>query len=112
MSEASDAHSVRQVSKQTPIGALLHGFVAGAVGVAGLALVQLWHYRRSGGDQRTIDWELSRGVTWATAAAPGQVGRRAVEGIFDLKLPDHWAPLIQHDPLGIRDRLGRPVRAR
>jgi hypothetical protein len=96
VSEASDAHSVRQVSKQTPIGALLHGFVAGAVGVAGLDLVQLWRYRRNGGDQRTVDWELSRGVTWAEAAAPGQVGRRAVEGIFDVKLLDRWAPLVNN----------------
>jgi hypothetical protein len=84
------------MSQPTPIGALLRGFGAGAVGVAGLDLVQLWRYRRGGGDRRTLDWELSRGSTWADAAAPAQVGRRAVEGIFDVELPDRWAPLTNN----------------
>jgi hypothetical protein len=96
MSELSDAHSARRMSKPTPIGALLRGFAAGAVGVAGLDLVQLWHYRRDGGDQPTVDWELSRGLTWADAPAPAQVGRRAVEGIFDVELQDRWAPLTNN----------------
>jgi hypothetical protein len=96
VSEASDAQSVRQVSKQTPIGALLHGFGAGAVGVAGLDLVQLWRYRRDGGDRRTVDWELSRGLTWEEAPAPAQVGRRVAEGIFNVELADRWAPLTNN----------------
>jgi hypothetical protein len=82
------------MSKPSPVGALLGGLGAGAVGVAGLDLVQLWRYRRAGGDQPTVDWELSRGVTWAEAPAPAQVGRRAVEGIFIVELPDRWAPLM------------------
>jgi hypothetical protein len=96
MSEARDAASVRRMSKPTPIGALLNGFVAGAVGVAGLDLLQLWLYRRDGGDRRTVDWELSRGLTWVKAAAPAQVGRRAVEGVFNVELPDRWAPLMNN----------------
>lgn len=83
----------RSMTRPSPIGALLRGVVAGTVGAAALDSVNLWHYRRGGGKARVRDWELSRGLTWADAPAPAQVGRRAVEGVFKVKLPDSLAPV-------------------
>jgi len=83
-------------SRPTPIGALLRGLAAGTVSVAGFDVVNLIHYRRGGGDAGLLDWELSRGLTWANAPAPAQVGRRAVNGIFKIELAEHRAPLVNN----------------
>ncbi len=53
-------------------------------------------YKREGGESGLLDWELSRGVTWETAAAPAQVGRRVVEGMFQTSLPDEVAPTVNN----------------
>jgi hypothetical protein len=76
----------------SPLGALLRGALAGAAGTAAMDLTGFGRYKREGGESGFLDWELSRGVTWETAGAPAQVGRRAVEGMFQTTLPDEVAP--------------------
>ncbi len=109
--DGNDTH--RRARRSTPLGALVRGFAGGAFGVACFDTVQFLHYRLGGGEARAIDWELSRGLTWADAPAPAQVGRRAVEGIFRIELPDRRASLannLVHWGYGIA--WGEPVRAR
>ncbi len=86
--DGNDAH--RRARRSTPLGALVRGF---AGGVACFDTVQFLPYRLGGGDARAVDWELSRGLTWADAPAPAQVGRRDVEGNFRIELPDRRASL-------------------
>lgn len=86
----------RSMARPSPIGALLRGVVAGAVGTAAFDSVNLVHYRCGGGRARVRDWELSRGLTWADAPAPAQIGRRTVEGVFKVELPDSRAPLVNN----------------
>lgn len=55
-----------------------------------------WRYRQGGGESPFADWELSKGLTWQEAPAPAEVGRRVVEGLFTVKLPDESAPLVNN----------------
>ncbi len=55
-----------------------------------------WRYREADGESRFVDWEFSKGVTWESASAPGQVGRRVVEDLFQVKLADADAPLVNN----------------
>ena len=76
----------------TPLGALGRGVLAGAAGTAAMDLLIYRRYRRDGGAQAWAEWEFSAGVeVWDGAAAPGQVGRRLVEGLFQLELAPRWA---------------------
>lgn len=78
------------------------GAIAGAAGTLAMDLVWYRRYRRSGGTDSFLDWEFSTGTdSYENAAAPAQVGKRVVEGLFDTQLkPDtagftnnvvHWA---------------------
>ncbi len=80
----------------TPVGVVTRGFAAGLVGTAAMDLVWFWRYRRSGGQGKLVDWEFSAGVTWETAPAPAQVGKRIVEGLFQVELPEDKAPLTNN----------------
>jgi hypothetical protein len=54
----------------------------------------VWYarYRRGGRTQGPIAWETADGVAkWDDASAPGQVGRRVVEGFTQRELPARWA---------------------
>jgi hypothetical protein len=76
----------------TPLGTLARGVVAAAAGTAAMDLVMYRRYRREGGTQPLVEWEFSAGVDdWDGAAAPGQVGRRVVEGLFRVELAPKWA---------------------
>ncbi len=76
----------------TPIGVIARGLISGALGTAAMDLVQYRRYRRGGGSQSLPDWEFSAGLDdWAEAAAPAQVGRRIVEGLFQVELAPRWA---------------------
>lgn len=55
-----------------------------------------WRYRQGGGESQFLDWELSKGLTWQDAPAPAEVGRRVVEGLFKVELPDESAPLMNN----------------
>ena len=81
----------------TPLGAVLRGLVAGAVGTAVMDALLYARYRRGGGSSPFKDWELSSGVTtWEEAPAPAQVGRRLVDGLFDIELPPSRARLVNN----------------
>jgi hypothetical protein len=81
----------------TPIGAVARGAAAGVAGTLAMDLLLFARYKHDGGRDSFKFWELSAGVTnWEAAPAPAQVGRRVVEGVFQLKLPDHRAALVNN----------------
>lgn len=78
--------------KLSPVAAATLGAAAGTVGTAAMDAVWYARYRRGGGQQGPLAWETAEGVDkWDDASAPGQVGRRLVEGFTQQELPDQWA---------------------
>ena len=83
--------------RPTPLGALARGVGAGAAGTAAMDLLMYRRYRRDGGTQTLREWEFSAGLKdWDGAAAPAQVGRRVVEGLFRVELDPRWAQLTNN----------------
>lgn len=93
-------------AKSSPLGAVLAGAAAGAVGTLAMDLVWYARYRHGGGEDGFVDWEFSASTkSWDDAGAPAQVGRRVAEGFLQRKLPDeaaamtnnavHWATGLQ-----------------
>lgn len=81
----------------TPLGAVARGLVAGAVGTAAMDTFLLARYRRHGGESSAPEWESSAGVTsWDHAPAPAHVGKRLVEGLFDIQLAPNRARLVNN----------------
>lgn len=75
------------MSRLTPLGALVKGAVAGAVGTLAMDLIWYRRYKQSGGEDSFVDWEFSAGTkSYDEAGAPAQVGKRFVEGLFDTEL--------------------------
>jgi hypothetical protein len=84
-------------STLTPIGAVVRGLAAAAVGTAAMDALLFARYRRGGGESSFTDWEFSSGLTsWDDAPAPAQVGKRLVEGVFDVKLEPERARLVNN----------------
>src|SRR5258708_16863892 len=78
--------------RTSPVGAVALGTAAGAVGTAAMDLVWYRRYRKNGGPQGLLAWETAEGVDkWDDASAPGQVGKRIVEGFTQEELSDRWA---------------------
>ena len=75
----------------TPLGAVLGGLLAGAVGTVALDAYQYLRYRRSGGTDSPLAWEFAPVPSWNEAPAPGQVARRVIEGFTQKELPDRYA---------------------
>ena len=75
----------------TPLGAVLGGLLAGAVGTVALDTYQYLRYRKSGGTDSPLAWEFAPVPTWDQAPAPGQVAKRVVEGFTQKELPDRYA---------------------
>jgi hypothetical protein len=81
----------------TPLGAIARGLLAGAVGTAAMDALLFARYRRGGGEQRAAAWETSAGLSaWEDAPAPAQVGRRLVEGLFQVELDPRRARLVNN----------------
>lgn len=81
----------------TPLGALARGLAAGALGTAAMDGLLFLRYRRGGGTTRLADWEFSSELTsWEQAPAPAQVGRRLVEGLFQIRLGEKRVPLVNN----------------
>ena len=81
----------------TPLGGLVRGGVAGAVGTLAMDLLWYSRYRREGGDSGFIDWESSASLdNWANAPAPAQFGKRVFEGLFRRDLPPKYARLVSN----------------
>ncbi len=81
----------------TPLGAILRGLAAGAAGTAAMDALLFRRYRQGGGESGFREWELSSGLSdWDEAPAPAQVGRRLVEGLFDVELAPSRVPLVNN----------------
>lgn len=81
----------------TPLGALGRGLLAGAAGTVAMDLLLYRRYRHSGGAQSLAEWEFSAGLDdWGRAPAPAHVGKRLVEGLFQVKLDPRWARLTSN----------------
>ena len=83
--------------KVTPLGAILRGLVAGAVGTAAMDVVWYLRYRRGGGKEKFLDWELSTDLTsWDNAPAPALIGKRIAEGFTGQALPPERAAFMNN----------------
>jgi hypothetical protein len=81
----------------SPLGAVVRGAVAGAVGTVALDAVAYARYRAGGGQEAPFQWETSVGVdSWEKAPAPAQVGRRLYEGLMQRPLPPSSARLVNN----------------
>jgi hypothetical protein len=81
----------------TPLGAVVRGLGAGAVGTLAMDLLLFARYKRGDGKSSFREWELSQEIeSWDQAPAPAQVGRRLVEGLFQRPLPNRLAPLVNN----------------
>ena len=81
----------------SPIGALVRGLIAGAVGTAAMDTLLFVRYRRGGGTDRPESWEFSAGLTsWDDAPAPALVGKRLVEGLFGIQIPASRVGLVNN----------------
>lgn len=75
-----------------PIGAIARGAAAGLAGTLAMDALWYWRYRRDGGEDGFLNWELSAGTeSYEQAGAPAQVGKRIVEGYLQRDLPPHSA---------------------
>jgi hypothetical protein len=78
--------------QMTPLGAVVRGVIAGAVGTLAMDLVWYGRYRRGGGEESFFDWEFSTSTDdYDEASAPAKVGRRVAEGVFEADLPEETA---------------------
>jgi hypothetical protein len=81
----------------TPLGAIARGLVAGAAGTLAMDLVWFARHRRGGGTDGFAAWEFSAGLDgWERAPAPAHVGKRLVEGVFDVRLAPDRAALVNN----------------
>jgi hypothetical protein len=94
--EIAGSKERRRLAPLSPVGALVRGVIAGTVGTAAMDALLYFRYRHGGGESKPEDWEFSKGTTWENAAAPAQVGRRIVEGLFQTELPESVAPLVNN----------------
>jgi uncharacterized membrane protein YagU involved in acid resistance len=78
----------------TPLGAIVRGAVAGAVGTAAMDTVRYLMYRRGGGTDSLREWEFPPVESWEQAPDPGQVAKRVAEGFTQRQIADRWARLI------------------
>jgi Protein of unknown function (DUF1440) len=93
----SRRHHASQPAGLTPAGAVVRGLLAGAVGTAAMDALLFARYRRGGGKTGFIEWEFSESLSsWDEAPAPAQVGKRLIEGLFEVKLPPSRAPLVNN----------------
>ncbi|HZU46329.1 MAG TPA: hypothetical protein VFA16_03580 [Mycobacterium sp.] len=84
-------------ARMTPLGAVLRGALAGAVGTLAMDLLWYRRYRRSGGDSGFVPWESSAGLdSWEDAPAPARFGKRLIETVFDSELPPTRARLVNN----------------
>jgi hypothetical protein len=76
---------------------VVRGLLAGAVGTAAMDTFLFVRYRRGGGKERPEEWESSEDLSsWEDAPAPAQVGKRLVEGLFEVELPPTRARLVNN----------------
>lgn len=96
-----------------PLRAAVRGVLAGAVGTIAMDLVWYARYRRGGGRDGFADWELSTGTEdFEHAGTPAKVGKRIVEDLVHIELPDSAAAItnnLVHWSTGLQWGLGYGV---
>jgi hypothetical protein len=80
----------------TPLGAVVRGAVAGAVGTVAMDAFWFARYRAGGGEQQPLTWEFGGPSRWDSVSAPAQVGRRLYEGFTQRPLDGRWARLTNN----------------
>lgn len=80
----------------TPLGAVARGLLAGAAGTAAMDAYWYVRYRTGGGTSSPLRWEFTAEEDWDKISAPGQVGRRLIEGFTQKPLAPRWAPLVNN----------------
>ena len=79
----------------TPLGAVLRGVIAGAVGTVAMDTVWFARHRRDGGRGGFVEWQFGSGSeTWEDAPVPAQVGKRLAEGFLQRELKPERARLV------------------
>ncbi|HTX13379.1 MAG TPA: DUF1440 domain-containing protein [Solirubrobacteraceae bacterium] len=97
MSAQANASEGARTATLTPIGAVVRGLIAGAVGTAAMDALLFKRYRRGGGKEAVKAWEFSEGLSsWDEAPAPATVGKRLVEGLFQVEIPASRVPLVNN----------------
>jgi hypothetical protein len=84
------------MAPMTPLGAVLRGAVAGAIGTAAMDAFWYARHRLGGGTQDPLSWEFGGPSDWEHVSAPAQVGRRLVEGLTQRPLDARWARLTNN----------------
>ncbi|HEX4100534.1 MAG TPA: hypothetical protein VHY21_08330 [Pseudonocardiaceae bacterium] len=88
---------MKQRAGLTPLGAVVRGAAAGAVGTIAMDLLWFSRYKRNGGDSGFVDWEFAAGLnSWDGAPAPAQFGRRLIQGVLQRDLPPERARLVNN----------------
>jgi hypothetical protein len=80
----------------TPLGAVVRGAVAGAVGTVAMDIFWYARYRAGNGEQQPLAWEFGGPSRWDSVSAPAQVGRRLYEGFTQRPLDERWARLTNN----------------
>lgn len=80
----------------TPLGAVVRGAAAGAIGTVAMDAFWYARHRLSGGTQELLSWEFGGPSDWDSVSAPAQVGRRMVEGFTQRPLDARWARLTNN----------------
>jgi hypothetical protein len=80
----------------TPLGVVIRGAIAGAVGTVAMDAFLYARYRKGGGEQRPLEWEFGGPSTWTAVSAPAQVGRRLYEGLRQRPLDERYARLTNN----------------
>ena len=79
----------------SPIGALLAGVVAGAIGTVAMDAFLYRRYRGEGGRSEPIAWETAGGLKdFGKAPVPALVGKRLAEAFLQRELPPSTARLV------------------
>jgi hypothetical protein len=81
----------------SPLGAVVTGLIAGAVGTFAMDLLWFGRYKRGGGTSGFMDWEFSAGLKdWESAPVPAKVGKRFYEVLLQQDLPPERAGLTNN----------------
>lgn len=86
-----------QSKRRSPLGLVVRGVAAAAIGTVAMDAAMYLQYRRGGGTQSAPAWEFSEGLdSWEKAPAPAHVGKRIVECVFQRELPASRARLMNN----------------
>ena len=97
LTKTASIHNASHPTTLTPVGAVVRGLLAGAVGTAAMDTLLYIRYRTGGGKERPEEWEFSEDLAgWEEAPAPAQVGKRLWEGLFQVELPPTRAQLVNN----------------